>query len=258
MRNILAVAGKEIRAYFHSPIAYLVMTVYAVLCGFFFSSMTSRFVVMSLRMEMMGGGGMPPVSLNEVIIRNLLEGVLTVVLLLLIPLITMRLYAEEKRSGTMELLLTSPLTDFQIIVGKFLGAAALYAVLVAITFAYVGVLFLYGNPNGKPLLANVAGLLLYGGALLALGMWFSTFTKNQIVAGSVGLAVFLLLYVLDWVTEYSSGAVGKVLSYMALTTHFDNFAKGVIDLGDVIYYLSVISLGVFLTARSMEVLKGKP
>ena len=258
MRNILAVAGKEIRAYFHSPIAYLVMTVYAVLCGFFFSSMTSRFVVMSLRMEMMGGGGMPPISLNEVIIRNLLEGVLTVVLLLLIPLITMRLYAEEKRSGTMELLLTSPLTDFQIIFGKFLGAAALYAILVAITFVYVAVLFVYGNPNGRPLLANVVGLLLYGGALLALGMWFSTFTKNQIVAGSVGLAVFLLLYVLDWVTEYSSGTVGRVLSYMALTTHFDNFAKGVIDLGDVVYYLSVISVGVFLTARSMEALKGKP
>src|SRR5215467_5776673 len=157
MRNILAVAGKEIRAYFHSPIAYLVMTVYAVLCGFFFSSMTSRFVVMSLRMEMMGGGGMPPISLNEVIIRNLLEGVLTVVLLLLIPLITMRLYAEEKRSGTMELLLTSPLTDLQIVLGKFLGALALFAILVGITFLYISLLFLYGNPHGRPLLANVIG-----------------------------------------------------------------------------------------------------
>jgi len=258
MRNILAVAGKELRAYFHSPIAYLVMTVYAVLCGFFFFSMTSRFVALTFRMEMMGQGGMPPMSLNEVIIRNLLEGVLTVVLLLLIPLITMRLYAEEKRSGTMELLLTSPITDFQIIVGKFLGAAALYAILVVITFLYISLLFFYGNPNARPLLANVAGLLLYGGALLALGMWFSTFTKNQIVAGSVGLAVFLLLYVLDWVTEYSSGRVGKVLSYMALTTHFDNFAKGVVDLSDVTYYVSVITLGVFLTGRSMEALKGKP
>jgi len=105
------------------------------------------------------------------------KAVLTVVLLLLIPLITMRLYAEEKRSGTMELLLTSPLTDMQIILGKFLGALALYLVLVLITFLYVGVLFLYGNPNGKPVLANALGLLLYGAALLALGMWFSTFTR---------------------------------------------------------------------------------
>ena len=129
---------------------------------------------------------------------------------------------------------------------------------MVITFLYISLLFFYGNPNARPLLANVAGLLLYGGALLALGMWFSTFTKNQIVAGSVGLAVFLLLYVLDWVTEYSSGRVGKVLSYMALTTHFDNFAKGVVDLSDVTYYVSVITLGVFLTGRSMEALKGKP
>src|SRR6266702_3151113 len=194
MRNILAVAGKELRAYFHSPIAYLVMTVYAVLCGFFFSSMTSRFVVMSLRMEMMGGGGMPPLSLNEVIIRNLLEGVLTVVLLLLIPLITLRLFAEEKRSGTMELLLTSPLTDLEIILGKFLGALGLYLVLILITFFYIGILFVYGSPSAKPVLANVIGLLLYGGALLALGMWFSTLTKNQIIAGSISLVVFLLLY----------------------------------------------------------------
>jgi gliding motility-associated transport system permease protein len=258
MRNILAVAGKELRAYFHSPIAYLVMTLYAVLCGFFFFNMTGRYLNLTLRMSMMGGMGPQPLSLNEIIIRSLLEGVLTVVLLLLIPLITMRLYAEEKRSGTMELLLTSPLTDLEIILGKFLGALALYAVLMLITFAYIGVLFLYGNPNGKPVLANALGLLLYGAALLALGMWFSTFTKNQIIAGSVGLAVFLLLYVLDWITEYSSGAVGRVLSYMALTTHFDNFAKGVIDLSDVVFYLSVTGLGIFLTARSVEALKGRP
>jgi ABC-2 type transport system permease protein len=258
MRNMLAVAGKELRAYFHSPIAYLVMTVYAVLNGFFFFSMISRYLNMSLRMAMMGGMGAPPVSLNEIIIRSLLEGVLTVVLLLLIPLITMRLYAEEKRSGTMELLLTSPITDLEIILGKFLGALALYVILMLITFLYVGVLFLYGNPNAKPVLANAAGLLLYGAALLALGMWFSTFTKNQIIAGSIGMTVFLLLYVLDWITEYSSGAVGRVLSYMALTTHFDNFAKGVIDLGDVVYYVSVIVVGIFLTARSVEALKGRP
>ncbi len=258
MRNILAVAGKELRGYFHSPIAYLVMTLYAVLCGFFFFSMTGRYLNLTLRMSMMGGMGPQPLSLNEIIIRSLLEGVLTVVLLLLIPLITMRLYAEEKRSGTMELLLTSPLTDLEIILGKFLGSLALYAVLMLITFVYIGVLFLYGNPNGKPVLANALGLLLYGAALLALGMWFSTFTKNQIIAGSVGLAAFLLLYVLDWITEYSSGAVGRVLSYMALTTHFDNFAKGVIDLSDVVFYLSVTGLGIFLTARSVEALKGRP
>lgn len=162
MRNVFAVAGKELRAYFHSPIAYLVMTVYAGLCGFFFYSFTATYVMQSFRMQAMGGMGAPPMSLNEYIIRPLLAGVLTVVLLLLVPLITMRLYAEEKRSGTIELLLTSPLTDLQIILGKFLGALALYAVLIAVTFFYIGILFVYGNPNAKPLLAQVLGLLLYG------------------------------------------------------------------------------------------------
>ena len=257
MRNMLAVAGKELRAYFHSPIAYLVMALFAVLCGFFFYNYTAAFVVQTFRMMAMGQMG-PNVNINEYIIRPLFEGVLTVVLLLLLPLVTMRLFAEEKRSGTIELLLTSPLTDLQIIWGKFLGALALYAVLVLLSFLYIAVLFLYGNPDAKPLLAQGLGLFLYGGALLALGMWISTFTKNQIIAGVVAFALFLLLYVFDWVNAYSSSTAGRAMSYMALTTHFDNFAKGVIDSSDVVYYLSVILVGIFLTARSVEALKGKP
>jgi ABC-2 type transport system permease protein len=257
MRNILAVAGKELRAYFHSPIAYLVMALFAVLCGFFFYNYTAAFVVQTFRM-MATGQMAPNVSVNEYIIRPLFEGVLTVVLLLLIPLVTMRLFAEEKRSGTIELLLTSPLTDLQIILGKFLGALALYAVLMLLSFLYIGLLFLYGNPSVKPLVADALGLFLFGGALLSLGMWISTFTKNQIIAGVVAFALFLLLYVFDWVNAYSTSDAGRVMSYMALTTHFDNFAKGVIDSSDVVYYLSVIVVGIFLTARSVEALKGKP
>ena len=257
MRNILSIAGKELRAYFHSPIAYLVMSVYSLLCGFFFYNQTGYVASQMLHMQMMGGAGAPPVSLNDFIIRPLVEGVLTVVLLLLLPLVTMRLYAEEKRSGTIELLLTSPLTDMEIILGKFLGALALFGVLVIITFSYISILFIYGNPNFKPVLATALGLFLYGAALLALGMWFSTFTKNQIIAGTVSLVVFLLLYVLDWPEAYSSGTIVKVMSYMAFPRHLDNFAKGVIDLSDMVYYLSVIVLGVFLTARSVEALKGR-
>ncbi len=258
LRNVLAVAGKEMRAYFHSPIAYLVMTVYTAICGFVFYSSTAFFVIQSFRMQAMGGMGAPPMSLNENIIRPILGGVLTVVLLFLIPLITMRLFAEEKRSGTIELLLTFPLTDLEIILGKFLGALTMFVILEALTFVYFIVLFIYGNPNVKPLIGNALGILLYGSALLALGMWISTFTKNQIIAGAVGMAAFLLLYLLDWVSAYSQSTFGQVMSYLALTTHFDNFSKGVIQLSDVVYYLSVIILGIFLTARSMEALKGRP
>ncbi|HUU15248.1 MAG TPA: ABC transporter permease subunit [Terriglobia bacterium] len=255
MRNILAVAGKELRTYFHSPIAYLVMTVWAGLCGFFFYSFMATYVMQSFRMAAMGA---PPMSMNEFIIRPMFEGILTVVLLLLIPLITMRLYAEERKTGTIELLMTSPMTDLEIILGKFLGALALFAVLLAMVFLYLSLLFIYGNPNFRPVLANALGFFLFGGALLALGMWISTFTRNQIVAGSIALAAFLLLYVLDWVTAYSTGRVSEVISYMSLTKHFESFSKGVVDLSDLVYYLSVIVLGIFLTSRSVEALKGRP
>jgi ABC-2 type transport system permease protein len=131
-------------------------------------------------------------------------------------------------------------------------------VLEAITFLYFSVLFVYGNPNAKPLLAGGLGFLLFGASLLALDTWFSTFTKNQIIAGALALAVNLLLFLLDWVTAYSTGTVGRVMGYLALTTHFDNFSKGVINLGDLTYYLSVIVFGIFMTARSVDALKGRP
>lgn len=257
MRNVLALAGKELRAYFHSPIAYVVLTIYSALCGFFFYSFVATYIIQVFRMMEMGGGGPSP-NINEWIIRTLLEGILTVVLLLLIPLITMRLFAEEKRSGTIELLLTSPVTDMQIIGGKFLGALGLYVILMILTFIYIALLFVYGNPSGLPLLANALGLLLFGAGLLALGMWISSLTKNQIIAAAISWGVFLLLFVLNWIESYSSSTLGRTLSYLSLTTHFDNFAKGVIDLKDVVYYLSVIVIGIFLTARSLEVLKGRP
>jgi ABC-2 type transport system permease protein len=258
MRNILAIAGKELRAYFHSPIAYLVLAIYAILCGFFFYSITATFVIESFRMQM-GGGGMPPINLNEMIIRQLFQGILTVILaLFLVPVMTMRLYAEEKRTGTMELLLTSPVTDLEIIVGKFLGALALYMLIVVLTFLDIGLLFLYGNPEPKPLIANAIGYILFGGALLALGMWVSSFTKNQIIAAVVAAALFLILYVLDWVSSFSPTTAGRVMSYLALPTHFENFTKGVIDSSDLIYFFSVIVVGIFLTARSVEAMKGRP
>ena len=258
MRNIMAMAGKELRAYFHSPIAYLVMTVWTILVGLIFYISVGEYVNYSFRMASMGGMGQQMPSLNEAIVRGMLEGFLMVVLLFMIPLITMRLYAEEKRSGTIELLLTSPLTDMEIILGKFLGALALFGTLVVLAFLYVGTLFIYGNPSAKPLLANAVGLLLYGAALLALGMWISTFTRNQIIAGVVSMVSFLLLYIFNWPSLFMDNKVVQVMAYMSISTHNENFSKGVIQLSDVVYYLSVVILGVFLTARSVEALKGRP
>jgi gliding motility-associated transport system permease protein len=257
MRNVLAIAGKELRAYFHSPIAYLVMTVWSLLCGYLFYVYTQAYARASLERSM-EGMSTPFPTINEFIIRSMLQGFLMVVLLFLLPLVTMRLYSEEKKSGTIELLMTSPVSDLEIILGKYLGALALYATLVALVFLYLSLLFVYGNPDKKPLIANFLGLLLFGGALLALGMWISTFTKNQIIAGVVAMVMFILLFVLNWPSQVTFNSVTQVLSYISMSSHLDNFAKGVIDLPDVVYYLSAITLGLFLTARSVDALKGRP
>jgi ABC-2 type transport system permease protein len=258
MRNIMAIAGKELRGYFHSPIAYLLLTVWTILVGLIFYLSVGEYINYTFRMEAMGGMGQPMPGLNEVIVRGMLQGFLMVVLLFMMPLITMRLYAEEKRTGTIELLLTSPLTDLEIILGKYLGALALYGILVAITLVYISVLFLYGNPSAKPIVANVLGLLLYGAALLAVGMWISTFTRNQIIAGVVSMVAFLMLYIFNWPAMFLDNKVAQFLSSMAISTHIENFSKGVIQLSDVVYYVSVIILGIFFTARSVEALKGRP
>lgn len=193
-------------------------------------------------------------NLNEQVIRPLLSNA-SVVGLFFIPMITMRVFAEEKRNGTIELLVTSPIRDLEIIVGKWLAAVTLYATMLLFTAINVTYLFRYGNPDWKPLLIGYLGLLLQAGALLAVGTFISTLTKNQIIAGAATFAVCLLLWVLEWVGGYETATWARVLSYMSVVTHFESFAKGVLDLKDAIFYLSLTFLGLFLTARSMESLR---
>jgi len=168
------------------------------------------------------------------------------------PMVTMRSYAEEKRSGTIELLLTSPLTDFQIVMGKFLGALALWGVMLAVSLIHMALLFVYGNPEWKPILTAYLGLLLLGGCFIALGLFISSLTKNQIVAGMVTFAVFLLLWIIEWIGSFSGPTVDKLTTYLSIIGHFDDFSKGVIDTTHVIYYLSFITFGLFLTAKSVD------
>jgi ABC-2 type transport system permease protein len=249
MNNVLAIAHKELRAYFASPIAYIVIGFFALLFGWFYIGILDWFVRQGLQGQMgMGGGSM---NVNQQMIRPLILNV-TVVFLFLLPLITMRTYAEEKRSGTIELLLTSPLTDLEIVLGKFLGALALYAVMVALTLIHFGLLFAFGKPEWKPLATAYLGLLLFGGCFIALGLFISSLTKNQIVAGAATFGVFLLLWVVDWISE-SMGPTGQaILKYLSMTDHLDDFVKGVIDTKHLVYYLSFIAFGLFLTVRSVD------
>jgi len=252
MRNILIICNKELRSYFTSPIAYLLLTMFALIFGFFFWNSLGYFVLMGMESQMRGQ--MYPMNLNEMVIRPLLSNV-GVIGLFFIPMITMRLFAEEKRSGTIELLATSPIRDSEIILGKWLAALSLYACMLLVAAVNFAFLFKYGKPDWKPLVIGYLGLLLQAGALLAIGTFISTLTKNQIVAGAATFGVCLLLWVLEWVSGYETAGWAQVLAYMSIITHFESFAKGVLDSKDAIFYVTVIFLGLFFTARSMESLR---
>ena len=193
-------------------------------------------------------------NLNDYIVRPLLSNA-SVIVLFLMPMITMRLFAEEKRQGTMELLMTSPIRDWQIVLGKFLGALVMFAAILGLSMIDIAWLFFLGNPAWQPILAGYLGLLLQGGCLLAIGTYVSTLTRNQIVAGASTFAICLLLWVLSWTTEFAQSSVAKVVAYCSVLTHFEPFSKGVIDTKDIVFYLTFIFLGLFLTARSLESLR---
>jgi ABC-2 type transport system permease protein len=252
MRNTWIIFRKELRSYFVSPVAYVLLVMFALIFGWFFWNMLGAFVFYSMASQMRGE--MMPMNVNEQIIRQLL-GNMNVVGLFFIPVITMRLFAEEKRNGTIELLATSPIRDVEVILGKWLAAVALYAGMLLLTGLNIAFVFKYGNPDWKPLAVGYLGLLLQAAALLAIGTFISSLTKNQIIAGAATFGVCLLVFVLGWASGYETSTWAEVLSYMSVTTHMESFAKGVLDSKDAIYYVTVIFLGLFLTARSLESLR---
>ena len=249
VRNILAIAGKELRSYFASPIAYVIVGLFALLFGWFFYVFLRVFVDQSQRMMMMGGGG--NVNVNDQMIKGVLQNA-AIIILFVMPMITMRTYSEEKRSGTIELLLTSPVTDMQIILGKFLGAMALFGAMLLVTLIDIAILFKLGNPEWRPIAAGYLGLLLMGGCFISVGLLISSLTKNQIVAGFMTFAVFLMLWVINWLADTGGPTSKAILAFLSITDHFDDFTKGIIDTKHVIYYLSFITFGLFLTAKSVD------
>jgi ABC-2 type transport system permease protein len=248
MTNILAIVRKEWNGYFASPIGYVVIGMYAVVFGYFYTVGLSWFMRQSMQGPQMGGG---PMNINQQMIRYVFLNS-TVIFLFVVPLITMRTYAEEKRSGTIELLMTSPITDFQIVIGKFLGAMSLYVAMLGLTLIHMAVLFVYGNPEWKPILSGYLGLLLLGGCFVSVGLFFSSLTRNQIVAGMFTFAVLLLLWVIDWVGGFSGPYVERLTSYLSLTGHVEDFLRGVVDSQHIVYYLSFITFGLFLTAKAVD------
>jgi len=232
MRNTFAIAMKEGRAYFTTPTAYIVGAMFLVLTGIFFvNDITSPFAEASVR------GFINWASFFT---------------LFLAPLITMRLLSEEQKMGTLELLLTSPVRDWEVVVGKYLAALSLYVVTIALTLYYVVLLYWFGDPDAGPIYSAYLGVILHGAAALAVGLLASSLTGNQIVSAVVGTAVLLTLSFIDEVADLVSGTTQDMLLGLSLNNHLLDFRRGIIDTSNVAYFVSIAAVFIFLTIRALE------
>jgi ABC-2 type transport system permease protein len=256
MRNVLTIIGKEIRSYFVSPVAYVVLTGFLLLGGWFFFNLLSRFnLLLSLYTQFQGGDGAAnQLNLNDFVIAPLMNN-LSIILVILVPMITMRAFAEEKKNGTYELLLTSPLRTGEIVLGKFLASFLFICIMIGLTAIYPLLLWWFGNPEVGVMISGYLGLLMMATAFVALGLFTSSVTENQIIAAVSGLVAMLLLYIIGWPAQGAGDILGPILKYLSVTDHFAELVKGVIDTRALVYFASLIGLALFLTMRSVESLR---
>jgi ABC-2 type transport system permease protein len=246
----LPVFKKEMWLYAGSPAAYVVFTFFLLISGWFFSQIFLFYSDASMRSFMQPQFGQN-LNITENVMRPLFTN-MSVVLLFFIPMLTMRLFAEEKKAGTMELLLTYPVRDGEVLAGKFLAATGLYAVLLALTLVYPALVAYFTRVEWGPVLTGYLGLLLTGATFLAIGLLISSLTENQIVAGFSTFGVLLLFWVIGWGSEFAGGRLRTVLQYLSITEHMETFSRGLVDTKDLVYYGSAIALALFLTVRSLE------
>jgi ABC-2 type transport system permease protein len=236
MSATLAISKRELRTYFNSPVAYIVVTVFMLLAGYLFFNT----VFIEKQAEMRGYFGLVPMLFTFII-----------------PAMTMRLIAEEKGSGTIELLITMPVRDWEVVVGKFLAALGLLAVLLALTLVYAFTLASIGPIDKGPTYGGYLGLLLMGASYVAIGVMASSFTRNQIVAFILAFAICFALYLFGRVVQIVPPALQPIISVLSIDNHFESISRGVIDTRDIIYYLSVIAVSLVIATVSLESRKWK-
>ncbi|MGH9340766.1 MAG: ABC transporter permease [Acidobacteriota bacterium] len=256
MRNYLAIVKKELQSLFVSPVAYLVLAVFFAVAGYFFYIILSAISQQVMQMMMQSQQfGMPPrpVDVPSEVMRAFF-GVMSTILLILLPAVTMGVFAEEKRRGTIELLFTSPITSTQIILGKFSAVIIFLAIMLLPTIMNSLILYFYSDPKPPlaPMFAGYLGAFLLGGTLLAVGVFVSSLTENQIVAFVVTFGVFIVLWVIDAMAGTASTLANEVIRYVSVLNHYEDFAKGVLDTQHIVFYVSFIFLGLFLTSVSLE------
>jgi ABC-2 type transport system permease protein len=255
MQNILAIWQREMKSYFVSPIAYVVLTIFLLLSGLFFFGNLSEVVQYTMTQAQMGQE-MQPIDVPAYVTQSLFR-TMSVILLFLIPMLTMGLFSEEKKRGTIELLLTTPVANFQALLGKYLASVTFLLILFLSSGITISALFIYGKPDWQPILAGYLGLFLYSASLLALGLFISTLTENQIVAVVITFGASLVLWLISVFASSTTGAAKEVVEYLSVIGHLDDFIKGVIDTSHVIYYITFSFVGLFLAYRSLESMRWK-
>jgi ABC-2 type transport system permease protein len=254
MKGILAIYRRELGGYFVSPIAYVVTGFFLFLTGYYFYSILTGVIDYSMKMQMQSQFGAPPqFDAPALVIRNF-TGFATTILLFLVPMLTMGVYAEERKRGTMEMLMTSPITELQIVLGKFAASLTMFVAMLSPTLLYHLVMSQYSDPAlpWKILWVGYLGVFLLGASLLALGTYISSLTENQIVAGVVTFVVFLVLWLLNMGGRGDDTVISRIRNYISILQHNESFAQGVIDTSSIIFYLSVVTLGLFLTLRNLD------
>ena len=251
MRNVMAIAWRDIRAVFVSPIAYVVLTGFTLLSGWFFFNMLGQFIRLSSQYAMLQGMDTTWLNLNDAVIAPLFHNLLFV-LMIVIPMITMRSFSEEKNQSTFELLFTSPVRVSEMVLGKFLAGAALVTLMLLLSYLFPALLFVYGNPEPGMMMAGALALYLTALSFIAIGIFTSALTSNQIIATISALVILLLLFVINWPAEGAGERVAAVLTYLSVSTHFQKMAKGVIETTDLVYFASVTITFLFLTHRAVE------
>lgn len=248
--NVLAIFKREVRTYFTSPIAYVLLTIFAVICGFMFTGILAQFQRISFQSGM-NPGMAQGLTATEWVVRPLLRNV-AVILLFLMPIITMRLFAEERKTGTLELLFTFPIRDVELLAGKFLAALAVFLVMLALPLINTLMLATLAPLEWQAIGVAFAGLILLGMTFLAMGLFFSSLTENQIVAAVLTFGAALLFWIIDWLADSAGAGLGQVLSHLSIIRHFESFQRGVIESKDLIFYLNFTIFSLFLTLRAVE------
>jgi ABC-2 type transport system permease protein len=250
MKNFLAIYKKELRTYFKSPIAYVVLAIFLVLAGFFFYNNFAAFNYYSMQ-AMQSRYGAPNLNITEWVLRPLF-GNISITLIFLVPLLTMRLFSEEKKSGTIEMLFTYPIRDSEAILGKYASSLTVFCLMIVLTGLYPLLMWMFGTVEGGPLLSGYLGLLFLGAAFLSVGVFASSLTENQIVAAVITFGTLLFFWIIGWSSIFAGSKIADLLNYLSIIEHFDSFSKGIIDTKDIVYYLSFSFFALFLTVRTLE------